>query len=132
MWDGIDDDLWVEVRKVILQHLKEAAFREFSKHGWSLNGSNGQRIDESFDVIMKGGEIVLTSTFPGLERYATGIVIKKDESGNILAESLPAYMGGNWVAPTKRRDNFVFQGIQSGMRAAAPLLMIHYLQKHMR
>lgn len=132
MWEGLDEDVWVEVRKIILHHIKAAAFREFSKRGWSLNGSNGQRIDESFDLVLKGGEITLTSTFPGLGRYATGIVIKKDDEGNIVAASLPAYMGGNWVAPTKRHDNFVYQGLHAGMEEAAPLLLLHYLHKHFR
>ena len=108
------------IGKAMVVELIDAARKEFARRKWSMIGSDGRTvIIRSFSYRVTGpGTLELKSTFPGIEAYATGIPIKRDNGGNIILHQGPLTTASAWIHPGVSRSNFLHVGLTKGKEAA--------------
>lgn len=116
-------DVLHDIGKAMVAALVKEAEAEFSRRGWTTVSRDGRtRLRESFKYRILAQEIELICTWPGIENFATGIAIKKDDEGNIIVKTGPVQLKNVWIAPGAYKNNFLHKGIKKGKEAALEIM----------
>lgn len=123
-WENLSLAARRRVGQAFVDSLVTEAKKEFSRRRWSLVGSDGRtRIDRSFEYEVTARGLKITSDFPGIESYATGIALDLDPEGKVITASVPGTLGDVWLSPVFRNRNFLYKGIQAGMQQMVAILI---------
>lgn len=120
----ISHEAATRIGKILVQELVQAAKAEFSRRQWPLKSPSGVDISKSFAFTVTGkGIIEITSTFPGLEDYATGMAIKRDAEGKLIIHHGSLTRGDLWTHPGAGKRNFIYFGLEKGWKAAEEIVL---------
>ena len=114
-----------EICGIVVEEIIRAAKAEFARRRWSLLSPDGRtNITKSFKYVIKGdNSFEISSSFPGLENYATGIPLKRDPEGNIIVHHGALQLDNLWIHPGVGKRNFLNVGMEKGMKAAESVIL---------
>lgn len=112
-----------ELAEIYLREIRLEARRAFSRKGWDRQNAKGLDIEDSFSYRLTEDGFTLICTYPGIDRYLSGKVVKQDDDGNLILDTMVLSREDFWLAPGFQRGNFIYQGMERARSKVEPILM---------